>query len=208
MSKREIRGGIPAEIRAESDGVRVSGYAAVFNEETDIGGYFREKIAPGAFRAAVGRDDVVFLINHDGLPLARTRSGTLTLREDSRGLFMETVLEAGDPDVQSIVPKMKRGDLDKMSFAFRATKQEWDESQDPPLRTIIEAELFDVSIVTSPAYEGTEIGLRSLEKLREEKEEKARNHRAAARRVATKMRMQMRQRGMQSDQQEQDSPAQ
>ena len=165
---REIRGGIPAEIRADEDGgIRVSGYAAVFNQETDIGGMFREKIAPGAFAEAIGRDDVVFLINHDGLPLARTRSGTLTIREDERGLYMETSLDPEDPDVKSIVGKMKRGDLDKMSFAFWPEKQEWDDTADPPLRTITQASLFDVSIVTTPAYDGTEIGLRSLQRHRE-----------------------------------------
>lgn len=163
---RETRGGKPAEIREDEKGVKVSGYAAVFDEEADIGGMFREKIAPGAFKDAVGRDDVVFLINHDGLPLARTRSGTLKLKEDDHGLRMETVLDGSDPDVSQIVPKMKRGDLDKMSFAFFARKQEWDDTQDPPLRTITEAELLDVSIVTSPAYGGTDIGLRSLEAAR------------------------------------------
>ncbi|HET6491340.1 MAG TPA: HK97 family phage prohead protease [Burkholderiales bacterium] len=159
----EIRGGNPAEIRTSDDGIRVSGYAAVFNQEADIAGLFRERIEPGAFRDAIGRDDVVFLINHDGLPLARTRSKTLTLSEDDHGLKMDTVLDADDPDVASIVGKMKRGDLDKMSFAFRATVEEWDDSADIPLRTIKSADLFDVSIVTNPAYEGTDIGLRSLE---------------------------------------------
>lgn len=179
---REIRGGIPAEIRADDDGgVRVSGYAAVFDQEADIGGMFREVIAPGAFTEAVKRDDVVFLINHDGLPLARTRSGTLTLKQDDTGLRMETRLDPEDPDVRSILGKMKRGDLDKMSFAFRATVQEWDDGEEPPLRTIREAELFDVSIVTSPAYDGTSIGLRSLEKHREQTR-KTENFHAAQRR--------------------------
>lgn len=167
---REVRGGIPAEIRAEADGIKVSGYAAVFDQEADIGGMFREKIAKGAFSDAIGRDDVVFLVNHDGLPLARSRSGagTLTLTEDAHGLRMETVLDPEDPDVRAIVGKMKRGDLDKMSFAFRAEQQEWDDRQDPPLRTIKRASLYDVSIVTTPAYDGTEIGLRSLEEARAE----------------------------------------
>lgn len=160
--EREIRGGIPAEIRADDDGVTVAGYAAVFNEVADIGGHFREVIAPGAFREAIGRDDVVFLVNHDGLPLARTRSGTLKLIEDWKGLRVETSLDPDDPDVRAIVGKMRRGDLDKMSFAFRAELQEWDDTQTPPLRTIKRAELHDVSVVTYPAYEGTEIGLRSL----------------------------------------------
>lgn len=181
----ERRGGVPAEIRAEGDGIRVSGYAAVFGEEADIAGMFREVIEPGAFTDAIKTDDVVFLINHAGLPLARTRSKTLKLTEDDHGLRMETVLDAEDPDVKAIVGKMKRGDLDKMSFAFRATVQVWDDSQEPPLRTIKKAELFDVSIVTSPAYDGTEIGLRGLEEARQERRE---HNKLAARQRITQRR--------------------
>lgn len=162
----EKRAGRPAEIRADDDGLRVEGYAAVFNEATEIAGLFREVIEPGAFTDAVDRDDVVFLVNHDGLPLARTRSGTLTLEEDDHGLRISTMLDAEDPDVKSITHKMKRGDLDKMSFAFYPDVQEWDESGDMPLRTIKRATLYDVSVVTTPAYEGTEIALRSLEQSR------------------------------------------
>jgi len=158
----ETRAGIPAEIRTDADGIKVAGYAAVFGQETDIGGMFREVIERGAFADAIGRDDVVFLINHDGLPLARTRSGTLRLSEDDHGLKIETTLDPEDPDVKSIAGKMRRGDLDKMSFAFYPEVQEWDESGDTPLRTIKRASLHDVSIVTTPAYEGTEIALRSL----------------------------------------------
>lgn len=188
---REIRGGIPAEIRATDDGgVKVSGHAAVFNEETDIGGQFREVILPGAFAEAIQRDDVVFLINHDGLPLARTRSKTLKLSEDKRGLRMETTLDPEDPDVKSIVGKMKRGDLDKMSFAFRAEIEEWDDTQDPPLRSIKRASLFDVSIVTSPAYDGTDIGLRSLEAHRAAEKGQSRTAYAERKRKMLRDRMQ------------------
>lgn len=160
----------PVELRQEDGGpVRVSGYAAVFNEETNIAGMFTETIMPGAFTAAIERgDDVVFLVNHDGLPLARTRSGTLRLTQDERGLYIESELDPNDPDVRSIVPKMKRGDLDKMSFAFVPTRQSWDDTGDIPKRMIEDVELFDVAIVTTPAYNGTEIGLRSLQKYREE----------------------------------------
>tara|TARA_R100000951_G_scaffold116730_1_gene130209 strand:- start:11667 stop:12245 length:579 start_codon:yes stop_codon:yes gene_type:complete len=171
----EMRGGIPAEIRADSDGIKVEGYAAVFGEQTDIGGMFLEVIERGAFTDAIGRDDVVFLINHDGLPLARTRSGTLKLTEDERGLKIETMLDPEDPDVKSIAGKMKRGDLDKMSFAFYPDVQEWDESGDLPLRTIKRASLHDVSIVTTPAYEGTEIALRSLSASRKKTDMPTRN---------------------------------
>jgi HK97 family phage prohead protease len=163
MADFEIRGGIPAKIRADAEGLRVEGYAAVFGQETDIGGMFREVIERGAFTDAIGRDDVVFLINHEGLPLARTRSGTLRLSEDDHGLKIETMLDPDDPDVKSISGKMKRGDLDKMSFAFYPEVQEWDEGGDTPLRTIKRAALADVSIVTTPAYGGTEIALRSMQ---------------------------------------------
>ena len=180
MSNREQRGNPqPIEIRAAEDGtVTIEGYAAVFNQDADIGGMFVERIAPGAFSAAIGRDDVVLLINHDGLPLARTRSGTLSLTEDAQGLRISAALDMDDPDVRRVYPKMKRGDLDKMSFAFRAVRQDWDESAEPPRRTIREAGLYDVSIVTTPAYEGTSVALRSLEAIKRQK-----NFNAAAARI-------------------------
>lgn len=188
--KVEIRGGIPAEVRAEDDGtIRVAGYAAVFNEEARIGDMFVERIAPGAFRSAIGRDDVMFLVNHEGLPLARTRSGTLALSEDDHGLRMEAELDSTDPDTQRIAGKMKRGDLDKMSFAFWADRQEWDDTREPPLRTITEARLFDVSIVSVPAYDGTEIGMRALEEHRSKqgsKDERRHNYHARNARVRMK----------------------
>ncbi|NBQ51055.1 MAG: HK97 family phage prohead protease [Marivivens sp.] len=187
MAEAEIRAlNAPLELREEDDGlIRVAGYAAVFNEETNIGGYFTETIAPGAFTSALDRgDDVVLLVNHDGLPLARTRSGTLRLTQDERGLYIESELDPSDPDVRAIVPKMKRGDLDKMSFAFIPTRQSWDDSGDMPKRMIEDLQLFDVAIVTTPAYDGTEIGLRSLQKYRDEQQKSQ-----AARRLRMKARL-------------------
>jgi len=160
--RRESRPSSDIEIRETDDGgINVEGYAAVFDSETVIGGKWRESIARGAFTDAVNRDDVVFLVNHTGLPLARTRSGTLELSEDEKGLKIRASLDPSDPDVRSIVPKMKRGDLDKMSFAFVPTRQKWSDAEDMPQRVITEAELHDVSIVTTPAYESTSIGIRS-----------------------------------------------
>lgn len=206
-AEREIRSLQPFEVRAEDDSIKVVGHAAVFEQETNIGDWFREKISRGAFTEAISRDNVPFLINHDGLPLARNKSGTLRLSEDAIGLRIEAELDAQDPDVQRIVPKMKRGDLNKMSFAFRAKRQEWIDGEDGELdlRVIHEAELFDVSIVTSPAFEGTDIGLRSFEKHKEEKkakedaerEEKRRNFQAAQRRkMGLKNKADMRERGI------------
>ena len=65
--------------------------------------------------------------------------------------------------MQRIVPKMTRGDLSKMSFAFVAKRQEWIEDDDEiPLRRVLDCDLYDVSIVSTPQYSGTEIGLRAL----------------------------------------------
>ena len=191
--RREIRAGIPAEIRQDDTGLRVEGYAAVFGQEANIGGFFREIIEKGAFKDAIGRDDVVFLINHEGLPLARTRSGTLALSEDDHGLRMETTLDPEDPDVKSIVGKMRRGDLDKMSFAFYPDVEEWDDTGDIPLRTIKRASLADVAIVTNAAYDGTEIGLRSLEQFRTEQRQK--NFSAARSRLRMKRDLALRENG-------------
>jgi HK97 family phage prohead protease len=157
----------PVELReAAGDQINVTGYAAVFGEAAAIGPLdswgWSEVVERGAFSAALQRgDDVTFLINHRDLPLARTTSGTLTLTEDERGLRVDTALDASDPDVMRILPKMRRGDLSKMSFAFEAEKETWDETGAHALRTIQSVRLYDVSIVTDPAYEGTDIGLRS-----------------------------------------------
>lgn len=178
---RESRPAPSLEVREAEDGtVAVEGYAAVFDSPTVIAGKWQEQIARGAFTEAVDRDDVVFLINHTGLPLARTRSGTLELSEDERGLKIRANLDPSDPDVRSILPKMKRGDLDKMSFAFVPTQQEWNDEGEMPTRTITRADLHDVSIVTTPAYESTSIGLRSgidaLEEYRKARHAKRRHH--------------------------------
>lgn len=180
---------LPVEVRAEDDGLRVEGYAAVFNQETDIGGYFREQIAPGAFKDALGRDEVVFLFNHNpDTVMARTSAENLELAEDDHGLRINAKLSDDDPDVQRLSAKMRAGNVNKMSFAFMVDKggQIWEDTDDGPLRTITKASLYDVSAVTEPAYQGTEIGLRNLKQFREEQKEHNRSN--AARRMRMKMR--------------------
>lgn len=193
---REYRSLQDVEIQPEGEtGVRVRGYAAVFEQETTIGDYFIERIARGAFTETLKRrgikgavEDVVFLINHnDSLLLARTRSGTLTLGEDDKGLWIESVLDDIDPDAVRVVRKMRRGDMDKMSFAMRATRQQWEDIPDAlPRRTIMEAELFDVSVVTDPAYSGTDIGLRSAKQVIDARTAEINPAQAAARRLRMK----------------------
>lgn len=161
---REIRSGGQLEVRNDNGTVHIEGYAAVFNSFADIGGMFREQIAPGAFRKTLAdKADVRLLINHEGLPLARTKSSTLELREDDQGLLINADLDSNDPDVSRLVPKLRRGDVNQMSFAFSPMKQEWDINDEPPIRTIKEAKLFDVSVVTFPAYDQTSVALRHLD---------------------------------------------
>lgn len=158
----EVRVEARADALAGNPGT-VTGYAAVFDSPTDIAGLFREQVARGAFAASIGRDDVHALYNHDyRLVLGRYSSGTLRMREDARGLLVEIDL----PETQTardLAESMRRGDVDQMSFGFRAVRQSWDKSQDPPLRTLDEVELLDVSVVPRGAYDDTEAAVRSLE---------------------------------------------
>jgi HK97 family phage prohead protease len=147
------------ELRDASDGsVRFTGYACTTEEPYEIAD-FTETICKGAFKRTLGEEpDVRLVINHGmggQLPIARTKSGTLTLREDARGLKVDADLNPEDPDVRAILPKLKRGDVDEMSFAFRATRQDWNE--DYTKRDIREVALHrgDVSIVSAGANPNT-----------------------------------------------------
>lgn len=174
--------GRPIEKRAEG-GMKVGGYAALFNTETDIGGYFREKIAPGAFSDALSAD-VRALLDHDhGRVIGRTTAGTLRLAEDDQGLAVEIDLP-DTTDGRDAAVLIERGDLSGMSFGFIVTKQSWDETGDTPLRTIEKVELHEVSIVAFPAYSDTSIAMRSLEDAR--KDRSLHNFTAASRRIAAR----------------------
>ena len=155
------------EFREETDGPVVVGHAATFNQPYQVG-FFTEQIHRDAFkRTLAGSPDVRLLVDHGGQPLARTKSGTLTLGTDDTGLTVRAALDPTDPDVQRLVPKMRRGDMDQMSFAFRVPTggDVWDHSGDSPMRTIREANLSggDVSIVTYPANENASVALRKRE---------------------------------------------
>lgn len=145
------------------------GHAAVFNSLSEDLGGFREIIEPGFFREALRRQpDVRLLVNHDGLPLARTRSGTLELREDQRGLHVFARLDKNDPDVIRLRGKMQRGDVDQMSFAFtlRDDADSWELAEDGGVVRTLRADgaddLLDVSVVTYPAYQATDVSMRSV----------------------------------------------
>jgi uncharacterized protein len=158
---------INIERRQADDGpadLRISGHAAVFGHEADIAGIFHEVIRRGAFsRAIEERQDVALLLNHDpSTVMARVSNGTLRLAEDAVGLFFEADLDPGDPDAVRTVNKIERGNITQMSFAFDARTEQWDFDAEPPIRTIIDTDIFDVSPVTYPAYQQTDVHAREI----------------------------------------------
>jgi HK97 family phage prohead protease len=173
MRKPESRC-LSGEIRAETvDGhLRAVGYAAVFNALSEDLGGFREVIRPGAFAASLAGADVRALINHDkNLVLGRTKSGTLLLQEDSRGLRYEIDL----PDTQyarDLAVILERRDISGSSFRFYMHDdpqrgQTWRSEPGGVVREITEFRAIDdVSVVTYPAYPQTESALRDLDSFR------------------------------------------
>ena len=146
--------------RTEDDGkMRLSGYAAVFNNAS-VPLPFIEYIAPGAFRKTLSETpDVRLLINHEGLPLARTKNGTLVLTEDEVGLRFDAELP-DTSEARDLYTLIERGDVDQMSFAFRVIRQKF--NKDRSERTLTEVSLADgdVSVVTYPAYPTTTVEAR------------------------------------------------
>lgn len=156
------------ELRKDAGRRTVAGYASVFNVETDIAGEFVEKVAPGAFRASIDRQDIRALYSHDPARiLGRKSRGTLRLDEDERGLRVEIDLP-DTTDGRDVEALIARGDLDGMSFGFRTNMDLWDMTGDVPVRTLMDVELFEVSVVGDPAYPDTSVALRSLEKAKAE----------------------------------------
>lgn len=161
LEKRSLK----FELREETDGPVLVGYPAVFDSPSEDMG-FVEFVRRGAFKSSLAAGpDVRLLVNHEGLPLARTISGTLALGEDDVGLKMSARLDANDPDVAAILPKIRRGDVTQMSFGFYTIRDEWDYSTDPVTRSLLEVDIFDVAIVTFAAYPATSVDVRALQRI-------------------------------------------
>jgi HK97 family phage prohead protease len=146
----------------ENEPPKITGYAAVFNSKTSIGDYFEEIIEPGAFSRTLSENgDIRALFNHNwDHVLGRTKSGTLYLEEDERGLKFE--IELPNTSVgRDLAESMSRGDINQCSFGFWIDngKETWDYSVEPALRTIHEVELYEISVVSIPAYDDTEASL-------------------------------------------------
>lgn len=154
------------ELRADGDDLKLTGYASVFESPYDVYGGppygWTEIVDRKAFDVTLAaKPDLHLLINHEGMPLARTKSGTLRLAADTKGLHVDADLDADDPDVQRLRTKMKRGDMDEMSFGFRVKRQEWNE--DYTERRLLEISLHkgDVSVVNFGANPATSAEINS-----------------------------------------------
>ncbi|WP_406816187.1 HK97 family phage prohead protease [Mycobacterium sp. M23085] len=155
LDVREVRQlASPLAMRDATDPghIVLEGYASTFEPYDVYGGAqaggWVEQLDRRAFDKTLdAKPDVHLLINHEGMPLARTKSGTLELSVDHHGLKVRARLDRSDPDVQRLLPKMARGDMDEMSFAFRVLEQDWDKTYTH--RTIHEVNLQkgDVSVV-------------------------------------------------------------
>lgn len=158
---------IEARSQDESDGMTLRGVAAVFDKPSEVlFGAFVERIKRGAFTNVLRTNpDVRFLINHDGVPLARTTNGTLRLSETPRGLEFEA--DIADTTLgRDLHTLVARGDITQMSFAFTVSEDEWRYSNtDEPDERVIRAigELFEISAVTMPAYTQTSVQKDSLQ---------------------------------------------
>jgi HK97 family phage prohead protease len=157
------------EVRAATEGdtdvLEFTGHAAVFNEKTWIGPKrwgFWEEVDPGFFRDVLG-DPAAFLINHDPNMLLARNGNTMTLTVDERGLVPDAQWDAADPEAQMWAGRVRRGDITQMSFAFDVAEDSWHFNEDSgeETRTLLRASaLYDVSLVTYPAYSGTDGAMR------------------------------------------------
>lgn len=156
------------EVRSATtdDELIVEGYASTFSEPYELYGGppwgWTEEVDPGAFdKTLASNPDVPLLLNHEGMPLARTKSGTLQLSTDKHGLKMRASLDKRDPQVQSVAVKLERGDMDEMSFAFWVVRDEWTYDDDKEHRLLKEVNIHkgDVAIVNYGANPNTSVGI-------------------------------------------------
>lgn len=165
--ERQIRS-LQSELttRAEADNGEkiIEGYFAVFNSETELWRGAFEEIAPDAFSETLA-NDVRALINHDtSLVLARTKSGTLKLSVDNRGLWGEIRINEKDTDAMNLYERLNRGDVDQCSFGFNVLEEETDYRDDGTVKwTLRKIDLHEISVVTFPAYADTGVKARKAD---------------------------------------------
>lgn len=147
--------------RAEDGNLYIEGYFAVYNARYDLWEGAYETIAPGAFDGETD-GDVRALANHETtLVLGRTTAGTLTLRTDDRGLWGSIVVNQQDQDAMNLYERVRRGDVSQCSFGFDILDQDVQyQDGEPTVWTIRKVKLYEVSVVTFPAYPETSVTVR------------------------------------------------
>lgn len=147
----------------EADGnLYIEGYFSVFDLPYPLWEGAEEIVKPGAFADCLGQD-VRALVNHDTtLVLGRTKAGTLELKEDSHGLWGKITINRDDADAMNLYARVQRGDVDQCSFGFDIERETFVDLGDGRCRWEIEKvnPLFEVSVCTFPAYEGTSVSAR------------------------------------------------
>ena len=161
-SERQVRAAQSRFETREEGGEQYSeGYFAVFGSNYELWPGATESIAPGAFANTLG-NDVRALIDHETrLVLGRNKAGTLELREDAHGLWGKIRINPNDTDALNLYNRVQRGDVDQCSFGFRIVREDTEIREDGTVHwTIMEVELYEVSVVTFPAYEDTAVKAR------------------------------------------------
>lgn len=166
--KPELRTMIPLhsgfQTREEENDLYIEGYFSVFNSPYVLAEGLTETIAPGAFSETLG-GDIRALTNHDTtLVLGRSKAGTLTLRENSRGLWGSIKINREDQDAMNLYRRVQRGDVDQCSIGFYILDEERVVREDGTVEYIIKkVRLLEVSVVTFPAYEETSVSARTAQ---------------------------------------------
>lgn len=150
--------------RKEEDGRHIEGYFAVFGSVYELWPGVTESIDPHAFDGALD-DDIRCLIDHETrLVIGRTTAGTLALRVDGHGLFGSGLINEKDTDATNLYARVERGDVNQCSFGFDILEEESETSADGSVHyTIKKVRLYEVSIVTFPAYKDTGVEARKAE---------------------------------------------
>ena len=192
-NKKEIRMLPIQELRIDDslDG-KIVGHASVFDSWSEtLGGIFpfKEIVRKGTFTETIKLDDIRALFNHDpNFVLGRNKAGTLELEEDEIGL--RVIITPPDTSwANDLIKNLRRGDISQMSIGFIVLEDTWGTQDGIDIREIKKVQLFDVSIVTYPAYTQTDVGVRAMESYKDyrSKLDEAQN---AAKRAKEKQKLQ------------------
>ena len=150
--------------REEDSKKYIEGYFAVFGSNYELWPGATESVAPTAFDGTLN-DDIRCLIDHETrLVLGRNIAGTLTLRVDERGLWGRVKINEADTDAMNLYARVQRGDVSQCSFGFDILDEETEYRDDGSVHwTIKRVKLYEVSIVTFPAYQETSVQARKAE---------------------------------------------